>query len=238
MTPPRNLKQLMTFIQTCSWFRRFIPKFSEIARPLTCLTKKNATWMWETEQQLAFETLKDALTSAPILRQADEKLPFIIRTDASDYALGAVLRQAEGNNERPVEYKSCLLTAAERNYNTTERETLAVKWPVDKFRGYIEGSDQIIVSSDHQALRWLMTLKLPTGRLARWALALQPYNLKITYTPGKANVFADTLSRPTCEGNHQSCEVCSFVVDLPARGTKDMTGTTVRSRSRKDNQEF
>lgn len=67
-----------------------------------------------------------------------------------------------------------------------------------------------------------MSLKSPTGRLARWALALQPYNLRVTYTPGKANVIADTLSRPNCEGNHLSCDICCFVTDLPTRSPKDL----------------
>lgn len=132
MKPPRNLKQLLTFIQTCSWFRRFIPKFSEVARLLTVLTKKNASWVWNTEQQIAFEALKTSLISTPIVRQADENLLFVIRTDASDYALGAVLLQGEGHDEGPVEYASRLLIPAERNYYTTEREPLAVKWAVEK----------------------------------------------------------------------------------------------------------
>lgn len=95
----------------------------------------------------------------------------------------AALLQGEGVEERPVEYASRLLTPAERNYSTTEREALAIVWSIDKFRGYIEETSVVVVT-DHQPLKWLMTLKTPSGRLARWGLKLQPYNLQITYAPG------------------------------------------------------
>ncbi|GFS92598.1 retrovirus-related Pol polyprotein from transposon 297 [Trichonephila clavipes] len=110
--------------------------------------------------------------------------------DASNYALGAVLLQGEGSDEHPIEYASRLLTPAERNYSTTEREALAVVWALKKFRGYIEGTE-ITVASDHQPLKWLLNLKSPTGRLARWALEIQSFNLKAQYIPGKANVVAN-----------------------------------------------
>jgi hypothetical protein len=126
MIPPNNVKKLKSFIQMCSWFRRFVPDFSDVARPLTDLLKKNATWNWSTRQQAAFDDLKKFLTTAPVLRQADETLPFKIRTDASNYALGAVLLQGEGPEEKPIEYASRLLTPSERNYDTTQREALAV----------------------------------------------------------------------------------------------------------------
>ncbi|GFU76754.1 retrovirus-related Pol polyprotein from transposon 297 [Trichonephila clavipes] len=122
--------------------------------------------------------------SPPILKQAVSPKPFLIRTDASNYALGAVLLQGEDKEEHPVEFASRLLNPAERNYSTTEREALAVVWALNKFRGYIDGAS-ITVASDHQPLRWLMKLKSPTGRLARWALQLQSFNLNMEYIPGK-----------------------------------------------------
>lgn len=157
----------------------------------------NATATRSPEQRSAFETIESLLVSAPTLRQADESKRFVLRTDSSSYALGAALLEGEGVDERPVGYASRLLTAAERKYSTTEREALAVVWAVSKFRKYIDGAE-VVVRSDHQPLRWLMSLKSPSGRLARWALSLQEYNLKIEYTPGKSNVIADTSSRPAC----------------------------------------
>lgn len=153
MPEPKTVKQLMSFIQTCAWYRRFINNFSNVAKPLTDLLKKTAViWCWGPEQQQAFEKLKRLLTTAPILRQTDEAKPFIINTDASDYAIGGVLVLGSGSDERPVEYCSRLLTAAERRYTVTEREALAVVHEVRQFRGYIECSEALI-RSDHQPLR-------------------------------------------------------------------------------------
>ncbi|GFY35859.1 coiled-coil domain-containing protein 130 homolog [Trichonephila clavipes] len=169
---------------------RYIQDFAKISRPLSYLTKKKVKWQWGFDQQNAFQTLKNSLTTPPVLKQADGTKPYIIRTDASNYALGAVLLQGEGSDEHPIEYASRLLTPAERNYSTTEREALAVVWALKKFRGYIEGTE-ITVASDHQPLKWLLNLKSPTGRLAKWAHEIQSFNLKVQYIPGKANVVAN-----------------------------------------------
>lgn len=117
-----------------------------------------------------------------------------------------------------MEYASRLLTAAERNYNATEREALAVVWALQKFRGYIDGAE-VEVCTDHQALKWLMSLRTPSGRLARWVLLIQSFNLKITYTPGKSNVAADMLSRPVCSDS-SVCGICSIEIDIPSKGSK------------------
>ncbi|GBN87953.1 Retrovirus-related Pol polyprotein from transposon 17.6 [Araneus ventricosus] len=132
---PRNVKQLQSF----SWYRKFIPNFSDIARPLCNLTKKNIVWKWSEQEQQAFQTLKQRMVTPPVLRQVDPTKPFIIRTDASGYALGAVLLQGDSPaDERPIEYASRLLSSAGKKYSTTEREALAVVWALDKFRGYID----------------------------------------------------------------------------------------------------
>ncbi|GFS58116.1 retrovirus-related Pol polyprotein from transposon 297 [Trichonephila clavipes] len=137
--------------------------------------------------------------------------------DASNYALGAVLLQGEGSDEHPIEYASRLLTPAERNYSTTEREALAVFWALKKFHGYIEGTEKT-VASDHKPLKWLLNLKSPTGRLARWALEIQSYNLKLHYTPGKANVVADMLSRLVTQEEESFCEANNITIaDMPTR---------------------
>lgn len=216
---PKNVKELISFIQTCSWYRRFIDSYADIARPLTNLTKKTAEWKWTKSEIDAFNKLKAALTSPPILKQAVNNMPFSIQTDASAYAMGAVLLQGEGPDEHPIEYASRLLSNAERNYSTTEREALAIVWACNKFRGYIEGAE-VRLLTDHQPLKWLLSLKSPTGRLARWGLQLQQFNFSVEYLPGKANAVADMLSRPPCEEDEHSdpenC-ICSFYVDMPRK---------------------
>lgn len=221
MPAPKTVKQIQSFLQTCSWYRRFIPNFSEVARPLSNLTKKKVSWEWGKEQERSFETLKNLLTSPPVLGQNDSSKPYILKTDASNYALGAVLLQGSGAEEHPIEYASRLLTKAEANYSTIEREALAIVWALDKFRAYIDGQE-ITVATDHQPLKWLMNLKSPTGRLARWALHVQSFNLKIEYIPGRSNIVADMLSRPFCQHEEDTCEICTISIDIPARSTKEI----------------
>ncbi|GFX82051.1 retrovirus-related Pol polyprotein from transposon 17.6 [Trichonephila clavipes] len=132
---PTNGKEVQSLLQTCSWFRRCVSNFSDKARPLSSLTKKKVQWHWGPEQQESFETLKMRLMTSTILKQADGSKPFTIHTDASSYALGAVLLQGSGPDEHVIVYASRLMIPAERNYSTTEREALAVVWALEKFRG-------------------------------------------------------------------------------------------------------
>jgi hypothetical protein len=152
------------------------------------------------------------------LRQSDEAA---MLTDASSYALGTALFQGEDPDERPIEYASRLLKPPEKNYSTTESEVLAVVWSIQKFRGYLEEAPAVIIT-DYQPLRWLMSLKSPSGRLARWALQLQPYNLRIEYTPGKANVVADTLSRPFLTEEPPLCHISLIHTEFPRRGAAEI----------------
>ncbi|GBM18646.1 Transposon Tf2-9 polyprotein [Araneus ventricosus] len=100
--------------------------FAEISRSLSNLAKKRTSWKWVQDEQTAFERLKEKIVSPPVLKQVDETKPFVLRTDASNYALGAVLIQGKGEEEHPIEYASHLLTSSERNYSTAEREALAI----------------------------------------------------------------------------------------------------------------
>ena len=222
MVAPRNVTQVKSFLQTCSWYRKFIENFSKVSEPLSWLTRKSSPWTWGDAQERAFQTLKTLLTTAPVLRQADETMPFMIRTDASAYAIGAALLQGEGPDEQPIEYASRLLNDAEKNYHTTEREALAIVWALKKFHAYIECSS-VKVATDHQPLRYLMNLKSPSGRLARWALQIQQYDIQIEYTPGKANVLADMLSRPNIDDDiDKGVQVCQVVADFPRRSAEDI----------------
>ena len=135
---PQNLKQLRRFLGMVGWYSRFIPNDSEAKIPLVKLLRKGQLWTWGEEQQEAFEKLKKALTVAPVLARPDFSKPFAVQTDASNYAIGTVLRQEAEDGERPVVYVSRVLNSAEKNYSTTEEEYLAVLWAIKKLRPYIE----------------------------------------------------------------------------------------------------
>ncbi|GFU94620.1 retrovirus-related Pol polyprotein from transposon 297 [Trichonephila clavipes] len=109
---------------------------------------------------------------------------------------------------------------AERNYSTTEWEALAIVWAFEKFRDYVE-NQQIFLVSVHQPIKLLLSIKSPSGRLARWALKIQSFNLKIDYTPGKDNVVADMLSRPSYTEGAAS-DVCAITVNMPCRKSSDI----------------
>lgn len=178
-----------------SRYRRFIPDFANITAPITELLKKGREKIeWNADAQQALGKIKTALTSAPVLANPGYSLPFIIQTDASDTGMGAILVQGEGDAEKVVAYWSRKLSAAQRKYQTTERECLAVISAVEKFRPYIEGA-KFTVITDHASLVWLRNLKDPTGRLGRWALRLQPYDFTLIHRKGKFMVVADALSR-------------------------------------------
>ena len=191
---PRNLKQLRRFIGMVGWYARFIKDLSSLKVPLNELLKKDVSWHWGEPQQRAFEKLLLSLTQAPVLARPDPNIPFCLQTDASNVALGAVLTQNIDGEEHPIAFASRALTKAEKNYTVTERECLAVLWAVEKFRGYLLG-EKFTVITDHSSLRWLHNLKDPTGRLARWATALQAYDMEIIHRKGALHKVPDALSR-------------------------------------------
>lgn len=157
--------------------------------------KKKQKWEWSEQHQQSFERLKTALTEAPVLIRPDFSKPFRVQCDASAGSIGSVLTQEDDEgNEHPVIYLSRVLTPPERNYSTTERELLSVKWSLRKLRPYIEGY-KFEVITDHSALKWLKNLKDPTGRLARWALELQQWDFKVKHRKGAVHYVPDALSR-------------------------------------------
>ena len=191
---PRNLTELRSFVGLCAYYRRFVPDFSTICKPLYVLTQKGQRFVWGEAQQQAMDTMKSLLTKAPVLGYPRTDHPFILDTDASNVGIGAVLSQVQEGEERVIAYSSRTLSAAERNYCVTRREMLAIVRFVRQFHHYLYGG-HFLVRTDHAALYWLLRKKEPEGQMARWVTFLQSYDMQVQHRQGVKHGNADALSR-------------------------------------------
>lgn len=191
---PKTEKEIRSFLGLTGYYRRFIDNYAKITKPLTKCLKKKAKIIINDDFIKAVDKLKELITNEPILKYPDFEQPFILTTDASDFALGAVLSQNEENIEKPVAYASRTLSNTETKYSTTEKELLAIVWACKHFRPYLYGR-KFVIYTDHKPLTWLMSLKDPNSRLTRWRLKLAEYNFEIKYKQGSINSNADALSR-------------------------------------------
>jgi len=195
---PKNAKNIKQFLGLAGYYRRFIPNFSKTAKPLTALLKKDEPFEWKQPQEDAFASLRDSLCTEPLLQHPDFTQPFILTTDASGHAIGGILSQGPVGRDKPIAYASRLLSKAEQNYATIEKELLAIVYCVSHFRPYLYGN-KFTLLTDHKPLVWLNNVKDPTSRLIRWRLKLAEYEYEIKYKAGKTNVNADALSRNPVE---------------------------------------
>lgn len=191
---PKNQKDIKSFLGLIGYYRKFIENFSKLTKPLTKLLKKDIPFNWTEEQQQTFDKLRNILISPTILKYPDFTKEFVLTTDASNFAIGAVLSQGEIGKDLPIAYASRTLNSAEGNYNTTEKELLAIKWAIQHFRPYLYGRHFKIVT-DHRPLTWLFNVKDPGSKLVRWRLQLEEFDYEIIHKPGKVNSNADCLSR-------------------------------------------
>jgi hypothetical protein len=191
---PTNVSEVRSFLGLASYYRKFVEKFSAIATPMTALLHKDQKFEWSTEAQKAFDMLKEKLTTTPVLLLPDPTKPFIVTTDASDYAIGAVLSQKQGKGEQPVAYESRKLSPAEQNYAVHEKELLAIIHAIRTWRMYLEGQ-HFTVETDHASLEYIKTQSNLSRRQARWLETLQSQDFEVRYRPGKTNIVADALSR-------------------------------------------
>ena len=239
---PCDLRSLRAFLGLTSYYRRFVPRFSAVAQPLYRLTRKSVPYEWTTDCEVAFTHLKRALTEAPVRVYPQFGHPFLLETDASGMGLGAVLSQKqEDGTTRPIAYASRTLQQHERNYGISELEAL---WSVKHFRHYIYGH-KCTVYTDHEALKALLNTPQPSGKLARWGMALQELDLDIQYRPGSSNARADALSRypvPLLPEDCTKTQVPALVamVDAPSQsaqsGETHCQETTLRGRQLEDPQ--
>ncbi|KAK2416448.1 hypothetical protein QL285_038843 [Trifolium repens] len=191
---PSCIRGIRSFLGHAGFYRRFIKDFSKIALPLSNLLKTDVTFDFDEKCKKAFDFLKKALTSSPIIQPPDWTLPFEIMCDASNYAVGAVLAQRVCKAAHVIYYASRTLDSAQSNYTTTEKELLAIVFALDKFRSYLLGS-KVIVFTDHAALKYLLKKPEAKPRLIRWMLLLQEFNVEIKDKSGAENLVADHLSR-------------------------------------------
>ena len=191
---PKKVKHVRSFLGLAGYYRKFIKDFSKIAGPLIQLNKKDEPFLWTTECENAFQTLKEKLTSPPILAYPNYQDPYILQTDASGESIGMVLSQIQEDKERVIAFAGKRLTPAEKNYSTTEMEAVAVIEGLKHFDPYLRGS-QVTIVTDHAARTWLLSQKEPKGRIARWICYLQQFNYTIQHKSGKKHLNADALSR-------------------------------------------
>ena len=192
---PKDVHDVRSFLGLASYYRKFIRGFSEIARPLTDLTRAAKEFDWKEPQQSAFIRLKMALATAPILLLPDFDRPFVITTDASDAAVGAILEQNQGRGLQPVAFASRKLNSTEMRYSAYERELLGIVWALGQWRHYIEQSPhKVVIQTDHAPLRFLPNQTSVNTRVWKWINVMQGYDLDIRHIPGKKNP-ADSLSR-------------------------------------------
>lgn len=191
---PKTPKEIKQFLGLLGYYRKFIPDFARITKPLTQCLKKGKKITLDPDYVTCFEKCKTLLTNDPILQYPDFTREFVLTTDASNVAIGAILSQGPIGSDKPVCYASRTLNESEMNYSTIERELLAIVWATKYFRPYLFGRKFKVVT-DHKPLQWMMNLKEPNSRLTRWRLRLSEYDFTVTYKKGKANSNADALSR-------------------------------------------
>ncbi|UYV65175.1 K02A2.6-like [Cordylochernes scorpioides] len=192
---PKTVKQVRQFLGLAGYYRKFIPKFSEIADPLTSLTRKNKLFKWTTEVNKSFQELKSHLSTDPVLSTYDPSLPCKLYTDASKLGIGAILAQiGNDNQEHVISYYSGKLLPHQQNYSAFELECFAVVQSVEYFEVYLENNTFEVIT-DHSALEWLFNVKKPKAKYLRWIIELSTKSMKIVHRSGSKQTHVDALSR-------------------------------------------
>jgi len=199
IAPPKTVKQVQSFMGIANYYRKFVPRFSDVARPLTQLTRKDEDFEWTEQRDKAFNHLKDALTSAPILRYPDPDRPYVLFTDASKYGWGAMLSQPHTDDEdkeilHPVHYLSGLFRGSQLNWAALTKEAHAIYAAVRKLTFYLTDAD-VTLRSDHKPLKRFLQQETLNNMVNNWAMELQQFRIKFEFIEGRKNTLADALSR-------------------------------------------
>ena len=231
---PKNLTEVRSFVGLASYYRRHVEGFSDIAKPLSELTKKNQPFLWGPEQQSAFDKLKYCLTHYPVLAPPLPEGKYIIDTDASDFAMGAVLQQKQHGTVRVIAYASKTFDAAERMYCTTRKELAAVIYALKEFRHYVVGGVPFLLRTDHGALTSLFKTPEPIQQQARYSNFLADYNFEIQHRAGSQHGNSDGRSRRPCGSkkcSRQDCETNRNQTrnEIPTKPVHQKTSRPLRS---------
>src|SRR5579859_4648065 len=203
---PKMVHDICVFLGLANFYRRFIKDFSKVVTPITSLLKKGCRFHWDAGAQSAFEQLKMAFTTAPILRHFDPTLPTVLEADASDYALGAVISQRDPTNGvlHPIAFHSRKFQPPEQNYEIYDKEMLAIVETMDHYRHYFEGlGHQSTIFSDHRNLLWFTEMKVYNRR--------QP--------DGRRNCLASTSRLSFAQGDREGSRTRYPVVRTTRWGT-------------------
>jgi hypothetical protein len=238
---PKNQKDIRAFLGVVNYYRRFLGNMAGHVEPLNRLLKKNVKFEVSPEVEASIAWCKERLCTAPILQFPDFRREFVVTTDASQVAIGAVLSQEGELGDRPVAFASRRLSPAETRYSTIERELLGVVWAVQYFRPYLLGR-KFRIRTDHKPLVWVDKLRETSARISRWKETLAAYDFEITHTRGVDNVVADCLSRQVNAieegGEGQEPFAVRYLRELAEAGPDETPEETlVRTREEEANRE-
>jgi len=195
MAAPKDIKALQRYLGLSGYYRQTIPGYAEKAVPLVALTRKNTPWKWGPEEQKAFEMIREELTSDRVMAHPRVHDPYLLYTDASAYAVGAILAQTDEQGiERPIHYVSKQLTDSQQKWSAIEREAFAIIYALHKLRPYLQGA-RFTVYTDHKPLKSLFQCEVKNTRVQRWAQLISEFGPSIEYRRGEHNQRADMLSR-------------------------------------------
>ena len=202
MPAPTTPKEIKQFLGLVGYYRKFIPRFADIARPMTNLTKQDVSFEWTLQHQASFEMLKDALITSPILKYPDPNKPYTLFTDASKYAWACVLTQ-EHEHEKDgktfqinhlITFTSGLFKGSQLNWVALTKEAFAIYSSIKKLSYYLEGAE-ITLRSDHLPLKKFLQKNILNTKVNKWAVEISPYKIQFEYIKGIKNTLADTMSR-------------------------------------------
>ena len=202
MLAPKDVKEIKQFLGLTGYYRKFVPRFADISRPLTTLTKKDKKFEWTPACQKSFDLLKETLCGESVLKYADSSKPYTLYTDASKFGWAGVLTQSyitvingkSTTTDHPVTFVSGLFRGSQLNWATLTKEAFAIYRSVKKLSFYLTDA-QILLRSDHKPLEKFLLKNTLNSKVNNWAMELEAFNIQFDYIKGSNNILADTLSR-------------------------------------------